>query len=94
MKSDIEKIQKEKFKFTDNFNRSIQLNLNSKDILNGILKGSAFDWFTGSPYPIGLIVGTVIPMINFSYQETKTFSSAKNNLKLAYLSKAKKRNFI
>lgn len=90
----IEKVQKEKFKIFTKFDRSLDLKINGKDIFDGLLKGGAIDLATGMQLPIATIIGAISPMINISFKKSKTFSQVNDNLKLAYLSNAKKEKII
>ena len=91
---DIEKVQKEKFKSFSKYDLTTELNINGKDILNGIIAGGIIDWKTGTQIPFGTILGGIAPIIKMSWKKTTTFSSAENKLNLAYLSRAKKEKII
>ena len=91
---DIEKVQKEKFKIFSKYDLTTELNINGKDILNGIVAGGIIDWRTGTQIPFGTILGGIAPMIKISLKKTTTFSGAENKLNLAYLSRAKKEKII
>jgi len=92
--NNIEKIQKEKFKSFTKFSRTLQLNINGKDILDGFFKGSLVDFTLSTEIPIMSIMGAILPMIKISVKQTKTYSESKNKLKLAYLTYAKKENIL
>jgi hypothetical protein len=92
--SDIEKVQKEKFKLFTKYDLTAEINMNGKDILNGIAAGSIIDLSMGIKIPFATILGAIAPIFRISIKSSNTFSSLENKLNLAYLSKANKEKII
>ena len=92
--SDIEKIQKEKFKLFTKYDLTTEININGKDILNGLVAGGIIDYHTGMQIPFATIIGAVAPLFKIYIKKSNTFSALENKLNLAYLSKANKEKVI
>jgi len=92
--NNIEKVQKEKFKTFSKYDLTTELNINGKDILQGIIAGGIIDWKLGTQIPFGTIIGGIAPMLKMSLKKSITFSSAEKKLHLSYLSRAKKEKIL
>ena len=93
--NDIEKVQKEKFKLFTKYDFTAEININGKDILNGIAVGSLIDYnIIGAKIPFATILGTIAPLFKISIKKSITFSPLDNKLNLAYLSRANKEKII
>ncbi len=92
--NDIEKVQKEKFKLFTKYDLTAEININGKDILNGIVAGSLIDYNRGAKIPFATIIGAIVPMFRISIKKSITFSPLDNKLNLAYLSRANKEKII
>lgn len=85
----MDKVSNEKFKKTRKYDFSTELNLNGKDIVTGASAGAVIDFFShGFSIPIATILGALASLIKISAKASNTFDPAKENSKLAYISRA------
>lgn len=85
----IDQVSKENWKRCSKFDFSAELNLNGKDVSEGIAAGVVFDFFTNLyTVPIGTIVGAVASMVKVKATSTKTFEASKEKKILGYIANA------
>jgi hypothetical protein len=83
------KTSREGFKKTRQYDLSVELNLNGKDIIAGASAGALIDFFRGGfSIPIATVIGAVVSMIKINAKASYTFEPAKEKTKLSYISKA------
>ena len=89
------KVSKEKFSISRQFDFSVQLNLDGKEISVGAASGAIIDFFaTGFTIPIATLLGAAVSTIKIKSTHTATFKPAGANTKLAYLSRASTEGII
>ena len=91
----VDKTSNERFKKTRKYDFSVELNLNGKDIIAGASAGALFGFFGGGfTVPLAALLGAVVPMIKINAKVNYAFEPAKENAKLAYVSKASKEGIL
>lgn len=91
--ADLDKITHERFKRSRKFDLSTELRISGGQLFAGAAAGSLIGSAIGFvELPIATITGAVLSTIRLSAKVTTTFEPAKNNLKLAYLTNARKEN--
>ena len=73
---------------------SAELNLYGRDILIGAAAGAGLDFASGFTLPIATIAGALMSIVKVTAKTTRTFQPAEKNLKLAYLSDARKNGLL
>lgn len=87
--SDLDLVSKERWKVTSKFDLSTELSVDGGRILQGAAAGAAFDFFaTGMAIPIGATLGAIASVVRISAKASSTADAVKDQLKLAYLSRA------
>ena len=92
--ADLDKVTQERFKKSKKLDLSTELLISGERLLTGAATGSLIGSATGFvELPIATVAGAILSTIRLSVKKTITFEPAKNNLKLAYLTNARKENF-
>lgn len=92
--NELDKVTQERFSLFNRHDLTTILNIYGKKIQEGIIMDLVAASFTGKITPIVTIGGVISATIKVSSQSEKIFRPAQENLKLAYLSSAKKEGFI
>ena len=92
---DLDKVTHERFQKSNKHDLSAELNLYGRDILIGAAGGVAgLDFASGFTFPIATIAGGLLSIVRVTAKTTRTFQPAEKNLKLAYLSDARKNGLL
>lgn len=92
--NDLDKVTHERFQKSNKHDLSAELNLYGRDILIGAAAGVGIDLAGGFALPIATIAGALISTVRVTAKTTRTFQPAEKNLKLAYLSDARKNGLL
>jgi hypothetical protein len=91
---DLDKVTHERFQKSNKHDLSAELNLYGRDILIGAAGGAGLDFASGFTFPIATIAGGLLSIVRVTAKTTRTFQPAEKNLKLAYLSDARKNGLL
>lgn len=91
---DLDKVTHERFQKSNKHDLSAELNLYGRDIWIGAAAGAGLDFASGFTLPIATIVGALMSTVRVTAKTTRTFQPAEKNLKLAYLSDARKNSLL
>lgn len=92
--NDLDKVTNERFQKSNKHDLSAELNLYGRDIWIGAAAGAGLDLASGFTLPIATIAGALMSTVRVTAKTTRTFQPAENNLKLAYLSDARKNGLL
>lgn len=91
---DLDKVTHERFQKSNKHDLSAELNLYGRDIWIGAAAGAGLDFASGFTLPIATIAGALMSTVRVTAKTTRTFQPAEKNLKLAYLSDARKNGLL
>ncbi|ACH64482.1 hypothetical protein VFMJ11_A0742 [Aliivibrio fischeri MJ11] len=87
--SELNQVSNERWKITNKYDFSAQLNLDGGKLVQGVAAGAAFDYFSNpTDLPLGSVIGGLTSMIKLQAKVSSTFEPAKNQSSLGYLSSA------
>ncbi|EIJ0971155.1 hypothetical protein LH716_004246 [Vibrio vulnificus] len=93
--SELNQVSNERWKKTNKYDFSAQLNLDGGKLVQGVAAGAAFDFFSNpTDLPLGAIAGGIASMIKLQAKVSTAFEPAKNQSSLGYLSMAHKEKVI
>lgn len=98
--NDLDKVTHERFQKSNKHDLSAELNLYGRDIWIGAAAGAGLaastglDFASGFTLPIATIAGALMSTVRVTAKTTRTFQPAEKNLKLAYLSDARKTGYL
>lgn len=98
--NDLDKVTHERFQKSNKHDLSAELNLYGRDIWIGAAAGAGLaastglDFASGFTLPIATIAGALMSTVRVTAKTTRTFQPAEKNLKLAYLSDARKNGYL
>jgi Family of unknown function (DUF6236) len=93
--NDLNKVSNEKFKKNRKYDFSAELNINGRDIVNGVSAGALIGFFSNPCIiPVTSILGGMLALIKISAKVSYTFGPAKENSKLSYILIASKENIL
>lgn len=93
--SNIQRVSGEKWIIKNNFDFSVELNLDSSMLLDKAFKGAVFDLFqNGLSMPLATIVNALSSVLKVQAKKTISFSPAAKNGKLSYLASARKMGLL
>lgn len=92
--NDLDKVTHERFQKSNKHDLSAELNLYGRDIWIGAAAGAGLDLASGFTLPIATIAGALMSTVRVTAKTTRTFQPAEKNLKLAYLSDARKNGLL
>lgn len=90
----LERVQKERFKFTRKFDHSIEFGFDVSRLGTAVAAGAAYDLVSGYIVPVGALLGGVGSLVKLSFKASYSIDATKDKQKLAYLGRAASEGYI